>query len=152
MRIYTTTSFQRKYEKLCKIKKRYACLSDRLYDFVFERNLTPRGDLLYRRKENQAEVFKARLKSCTNNGKSYGFRMAYLILPEYAILLEVYPKWGPKRADDITPEGVGYLLAEALGEKDDHMLLELQANDKKKKMEFHEQVEETMIERLDEEE
>lgn len=152
MRIYTTTSFKRKYDKLRRINKHYACISERLSDFLFARELTPRGDLLRRNETTKAEVYKARLKSCTKNGKSYGFRIAYLVLPDYVILLEIYPKWGPKAADDITPEGVSYLLAEALGEKEDSTLLELKINEKKKIV-FQEQIEEeALIEPTDEEE
>lgn len=140
MQIYATTHLEKEYKKLVKVKKHYSCLADRLSDYIYISDFIPIGDLLHRSKDGNVSVFKARLKSCTKNGKSYGFRVAYLKHPKFIILLEIYPKWGPNRADDITQEGVGFLLSEALSEKENNELLTITRVDQKEYIKFSEQV------------
>lgn len=136
MQILSTTDFQIEYKKLVKIKKHYSCLDNYLYHYLFDDSFSPKGDLLRRLESNQVSVFKARLKSCTKNGKSYGFRLVYLQHSEFYILLTIYPKWGPKRADDINKEGLEFLLATALNEKENDELFEISPLKQKEKIEF----------------
>lgn len=139
MQIYATTHLEKEYKKLIKVRKHYFCLSKRLFEYLYKSSLMPSGDLLHKSRNGEVSVFKARMKSCTKNGKSYGFRMVYLKHPQFIILLEIYPKWGPKGATDIKPEGVEFLLAEALGEKENNELLSISQVEQKGKLEFSEQ-------------
>lgn len=141
MWIYSTTGFNKEFEKLNKNKKHYSCLEKHLSNFIFDKSFEPKGDLLRRLKDGYIAVYKARLSSCTKRGKSYGFRLIYLVTSTYYILLEVYPKWGPQRADDVTSEGVHFLISEALSEKENQELMYLTKDKKKGKLKFHSNIE-----------
>src|SRR5690554_7167211 len=104
------------YKKLVKIKKHYFCLPKHLYNYISEDKFQPKGDLIKRLGE--ISIYKSRLKSCNNRGKSYGFRLVYLEHPLFIILLTVYPKWGSENKADLKPEEISVLIAEALIEKE----------------------------------
>lgn len=135
MQIYSTTNFIYEYKKLIKIKKHYSCLSKHLYNYISQDKFLPKGDLIKRLGE--VSIYKSRLKSCNNRGKSYGFRLVFLEHPEFIILLTVYPKWGSENTADLKPEEIPELIAEALTEKESSEWMKV-FFDEKKKIEFHE--------------
>lgn len=139
MQIYSTTNFIYEYEKLVKIKKHYSCLPKHLYNYISKDKFLPKGDLIKRLGE--ISIYKSRLKSCNNRGKSYGFRFVFLEHLDYHILLTVYPKWGSENTADLKPEEISVLIAEALIEKESNEWMRVSFDEKKKKIEFHEQVE-----------
>lgn len=139
MQIYSTTNFIYEYKKLVKIKKHYSCLPKHVSKYIFEDKFQPKGDLLNR--SGKVSVYKSRLKSCNNRGKSYGFRFVFLEHPDYNILLTVYPKWGSENTADLKPEEISVLIAEALIEKESNEWMRVSFDEKKKKIEFHQQVE-----------
>lgn len=127
MVIFCTERFKKSLTILAKNKRHYNCIHKRVKEDLLEIDecKSIKGSVL--KQNSEKTLFKARFKSCNNNGRSYGFR-AYILCDKStstAYCMEVYPKYGTANKDSLTPEEESSLLKEFKESKQNDELMQI---------------------------
>jgi len=104
MDFYCGQSFINNFESINSKVKYYPCFENH-----FSKRILGHANLINidrsLRVDGNKHVKKARVSNCFGQGKSYGFRIVFIVTPEKAIFLACYPKYGTL-ADSFSSIGI----------------------------------------------
>lgn len=138
MVVFCTERFKKSLTTLAKNRRQYSCIHKRVKEDLLEIDecKSIKGSVLKQNPEKT--LFKARFKSCNNNGRSYGFR-AYVLCDKTtstAYCMEVYPKYGSSNRNSLTTEEENSLLKEFKELKTKEELLQITWSSDEKQLMF----------------
>lgn len=138
MIVLCSNSFKSSYHTLLKHKKFYACITKRVKEDFLELQKCNeiKGSIL--QMNSNKTLFKARLMSCNNNGKSYGFRAIILCDKSNSTLycLGIYPKYGKLNKSTLSRVELAQLLQDFKSDKENNELMGVKWSAEKKMLVF----------------
>lgn len=135
MTIHCTNTFKSSFEKHCKKKNHYSCLEKRILELIANYNAFS-SDLITRIPDSELSIVKIRLKSCTNKGKSSGFRVVTVENRDTknVCILDVYAHFGQYNKSDISDQELEGIVNEFINSYKANTLI--QVSSKRNKLKF----------------